>query len=170
MIQKKICMVGVFGTGKTSLVQKLVYSIFSTKYHSTVGVKVDRKIMEVGDASVNLLLWDLEGRSSIQDIPPSYLTGAHGVLLVADGTRKDTVEQLFDLHALTVGAAGHVPSVVALNKVDLVDDWQLGSYEDAMLAEHGLRSVRTSAKTGEGVEEAFRFLAQSTLAAGAARQ
>jgi hypothetical protein len=165
MIQKKICMVGVFATGKTSLVQKLVYSIFSAKYHSTVGVKVDRKQVEIGDTVVNLLLWDLEGRSSIQEIPASYLAGAHGVLLVADGTRKETFDQLFDLHALALGAAGHVPTVVALNKVDLTNEWQLGRREDAMLTERGLHSVRTSAKTGEGVEDAFRWLAQSTLAA-----
>jgi small GTP-binding protein len=170
MIQKKICMVGVFATGKTSLVKKLVYSIFSAKYHSTVGVKVDRKQVEVGDTIVNLLLWDLEGRSSMQDVPASYLTGAHGVLLVVDGTRKDTFDQVFDLHALVVGAAGPIPAVVALNKVDLTDEWQLGKREDKMLAENRLHSVKTSAKTGEGVEDAFKWLAKSALEAGAARK
>src|SRR4026207_1206500 len=48
MIQKKVCMVGVFATGKTSLVQRFVHSLFSTKYHSTVGVKIDRKQVQVG--------------------------------------------------------------------------------------------------------------------------
>ena len=48
MIQKKVCMVGVFATGKTSLVHRFVHSLFSAKYHSTVGVKIDRKQVQVG--------------------------------------------------------------------------------------------------------------------------
>ena len=87
MIQKKVCMVGVFGTGKTSLVQRYVHSLFSSKYHSTVGVKIDRKQVRVGETDVNLLLWDVEGRTAEQEIPASYLRGAHAVLFVADGTR-----------------------------------------------------------------------------------
>ena len=165
MIQKKICMVGMFATGKTSLVQRLVYSIFSSKYHSTVGVKVDRKSVVIGETTVTLLLWDLEGRSPTQDIPVSYLTGAHGVLLVVDGTRKETFDELFDLHAMVVNAAGPIPSIVALNKMDLTSEWTLGRREEERLARHGLHGIRTSAKTGEGVEDAFQWLAQSSLAA-----
>ena len=66
MIQKKVCMVGVFGTGKTSLVQRYVRSLFSAKYHSTVGVKIDRKQVQVGTEQVSLLLWDIEGRTPEQ--------------------------------------------------------------------------------------------------------
>ena len=36
MIQKKVCMVGLYGTGKTSLVQRFVHSLFSERYLSTV--------------------------------------------------------------------------------------------------------------------------------------
>jgi len=43
VIQKKICMIGAFATGKTSLVSQFVHSIFSDKYHTTVGVKIDKK-------------------------------------------------------------------------------------------------------------------------------
>jgi len=66
MIQKKVCMVGVFGTGKTSLVYRYLHSRFTTKYHSTVGVKIDRKHVRVGETDVNLLLWDVEGRTAEQ--------------------------------------------------------------------------------------------------------
>jgi len=89
MIQKKVCMVGVYGTGKTSLVQRFVHSLFSAKYHSTVGVKVDRKAVQVGDTPVNLLLWDVEGSTADQEIPSSYLRGAHAMFFVADGTRRE---------------------------------------------------------------------------------
>ena len=163
MIQKKVCMVGVFGTGKTSLVQRFVHSIFSAKYHSTVGVKIDRKPMKVGTMDVNLLLWDVEGRTAEQDIPASYLRGAHAVFYVADGTRRETFEQLFDLREHARSAAGDVPSIVALNKADLKDQWVVSSADTAKLITNGFHTLTTSAKTGEGVEDAFRWIASATM-------
>jgi len=165
MIQKKICMVGVFGTGKTCLVQRFVHSIFSVKYLSTVGVKIDRKQVQVGTAEVNLLLWDVEGRTADQEIPASYLRGAHAVFYVADGSRRETFDQLFDLRELARSAAGDVPSIVALNKSDLKDQWKLTSADTAKLISSGFHVLTSSAKTGEGVEDAFRWLATATIAA-----
>jgi len=168
MIQKKVCMVGVYGTGKTSLVERYVHSIFSAKYHSTVGVKIDRKLVPIGDTTVNLLLWDIEGRSSKQDIPVSYLRGAHAVFFVVDGTRRETLEQLFDLARLTRSATGDVPSIVALNKADLRDQWVLAAADTKRLLAGGLHALNTSAKTGDGVEDAFLWLAKATLDASLA--
>jgi len=168
MIQKKVCMVGLFGTGKTSLVQRFVHSLFSERYLSTVGVKIDRKAMELDGASLTLVLWDLAGRDGHEDITTSYLRGAHAILYVADGTRRESCDQLLELRALAREAAGDVPGVLALNKVDLADRWALGRRdEEALAGEWDM--VRTSAKTGDGVEEVFRRLGRGTLATREAR-
>lgn len=165
MIQKKICMVGLFATGKTSLVRQFVHSMFSEKYHSTVGVKIDRKSVEVDGEAVNLVLWDLAGRDDVEDIQPSYLRGAAGIFFVVDGTRRETFEQLFELRDLCREAAGDVPAIVALNKSDLEDEWKLGEADLGRLSSEGLDFFVTSAKTGDGVEEAFQGLAARTLSA-----
>jgi small GTP-binding protein len=163
MIQKKICMVGVYGTGKTSLVQRYVHSLFSANYHSTVGVKIDRKTVQLAETTVNLLLWDIEGRTADQEIPASYLRGAHAVLYVADGTRRETFDQLFELRELAHAAAGTVPAIVALNKADLKEQWVLSPGDSSKLVSAGFHVLTTSAKTGEGVDDAFRWLAGATL-------
>jgi len=90
MIQKKICMLGSFAVGKTSLVSRYVTSIFSDKYLSTVGVKVDKKVITVAEEEVTLVLWDLYGEDGFQTVQKSYLRGAAGYLLVVDGTRFET--------------------------------------------------------------------------------
>jgi small GTP-binding protein len=164
MIQKKICMVGVFGTGKTCLVQQYVHSIFSVKYLSTVGVKIDRKEVHVGGQTVTLMLWDLEGRDGTHDVSPSYIRGAHGVIYVADGTRRETLDQIHEIREMIVGSVGEIPSVVAVNKIDLVDQWKLSDADEEAIEARGLHHFRTSAKTGKGVEEAFQWLAEATLA------
>ena len=165
MIQKKICMVGVFGTGKTSMVRQFVFSKFSEKYHSTVGVKVDRKEVDVDGTTVKLLLWDLEGRDGHQDIQTSYLRGSAGIIFVVDGTRRETFEQLFELRLVVTRAIGEVPAVVAVNKADLVNEWQITDEQLNALDDSKWHKLKTSAKTGEGVEEAFLWLA-TTMAKG----
>ena len=170
MIQKKVCMVGVSGTGKTSMVQRFVHSLFSERYHSTVGVKIDRKVVAAPGGEVTLLLWDIEGRTEEQEVPTSYLRGAHAVLYVADGTRRPTFEQLPSLRALVRSTVGEVPSLVALNKSDLADQWALTPADEASLPGTGLHHVRTSARTGTGVEESFHWLATEVLRADGHRR
>jgi small GTP-binding protein len=168
MNQRKICMVGLFGTGKTCLVQQFVHSRFSVKYHSTVGVKIDRKTVTMDGAEIALMLWDLAGRDEHSDVSPSYLRGAHAILYVVDGTRRETFDQLFELRDLVRGVVGDVPSVVALNKTDLTDQWKLTPKDEETLAAQAWHRLRTSAKTGEGVEAAFGWLARETAKQAAA--
>lgn len=165
MIQKKICMVGVFATGKTSLVRRFVQAKFSDKYLSTVGVKIDRKPVQVRDQDVNLLLWDLEGRDGVQDVQTSYLRGAAGAIYVADGTRHETVVQVYELRDLVQRTVGEIPEVLALNKVDLADQWTVTNGDRADLARHPWHVFDTSAKTGDGVEAAFHWLAAAMVGA-----
>ena len=168
MIQKKVCLVGVHGTGKTSLVQRFVHSMFSERYLSTVGVKIDRKPLDIDGTALTLVLWDLAGRDGHEDITTSYLRGAHAILYVADGTRKETCDQLPELRALAREAAGEVPELLALNKTDLTEQWALGKGDEASLA--GVWEViRTSAKSGTGVEEAFQRIGRAALATKEAR-
>lgn len=163
MIQKKVCMVGMYATGKTSLVRRFVHSKFSDQYLSTVGVKIDRKPLRARDQDVNLLLWDLEGKDEVQDIQTSYLRGAAGILYVVDGTRRETLSQIYQIRDVVTGAAGDVPGVLALNKVDLADAWAITDADRDALRQLPWHVFDTSARTGDGVEAAFQWLATMML-------
>jgi small GTP-binding protein len=164
MIQKKICMLGGFGVGKTSLVSRFVTSIFSDKYLTTVGVKVDKKALMVDGRDVTLVLWDLYGQDEFQTVRTSYLRGAAGYLLVVDGTRQTTLDTALSLQKTAEGVVGAVPFLVLLNKADLEADWQVDDRALWRIAERGWPILRTSAKTGAGVEEAFLKLARGMVA------
>lgn len=163
VIQKKVCLVGAFATGKTSLVQQFVYSKFSEKYHTTVGVKIDRKEVRVAGAQVNLLLWDLAGQDKFESVQGSYLRGSAGIVFVVDGTRRETLVELASLRTVVHETLGHVPAVIALNKADLSDQWQLGQDDRHGWSAEGAHVLQTSAKTGAGVNDAFLWLADQTL-------
>ena len=106
MIQKKICMLGGFAVGKTSLVARYVTSLFSEKYLSTVGVKIDKKQVSVDGQDVTLMLWDIYGQDEFQTVQTSQLRGMSGYLLVVDGTRRATLETARLMQQKATEAAG----------------------------------------------------------------
>ncbi|MBW4561600.1 MAG: GTP-binding protein [Mojavia pulchra JT2-VF2] len=163
MLQKKICMVGAFATGKTSLVARLVNSIFSEKYHTTVGVKIDKKTINIQEQTINLILWDLYGEDEFQKVRMSYLRGASGYLLVVDGTRKNTLDKAFDLQTRVEDTLGKVPFIMMLNKWDMIDEWDIDSVEIDAVKQKGWTVMKTSAKTGLGVAEVFQTLAEKIM-------
>lgn len=164
MIQKKICMLGGAGVGKTSLVQRFVKSIYSEKYHSTIGVKIDKKTFSVYGEEVTLLLWDLQGEDDEFKIRPSFLRGASGFFLVIDLTRHETFVTAFSIQQMVEREVGNIPFFVLFNKNDLTDQFAVTEEEiTEMQKKYGWRVLRTSAKTGEKVEQAFYELAELML-------
>ena len=159
MIQKKICLLGAFAVGKTSLVARFVKSIYSAEYLTTVGVKVDKKPVVVDGQEINLLVWDLAGEDEFQKVELAYLRGAVGYLLVADGTRRATLETARQLARRVAQTHGALPFIFVVNKADLLADWEIDESALAECAQNGWRILKASAKTGAGVEEAFQMLA-----------
>src|SRR5262245_66480054 len=117
MLQKKVCMVGAFGVGKTSLVRRYVQSIFSDAYLTTVGVKIEKKVVNVGAEPVTLILWDIAGEDDVAPIRTSYLRGAAGYFLVVDVTRAETLEVARSIQARAIGESGSVSCLLLLRTV-----------------------------------------------------
>jgi len=163
MIQRKVCLLGAFATGKTSLVARFVRSVFSEKYLTTVGVMIERKTVVSEAGQTNLILWDLHGEDEFQKVRASYLRGTAGVIYVVDGTRRETLDAALRLHEETRLAIGPVPCLFALSKCDLTDAWELRDDDLERLRHEGCPWIRTSAKSGEGVEDAFSTLTAAML-------
>lgn len=163
MIQKKICMVGASAVGKTSLVSRFVKSIYSDIYHATIGVKIDKKSLKVGEQEVNLMLWDIAGEDEFQKITTSYLQGAAGYILVVDGTRQETLHQAISIQTRVEAVVGPVPFILLINKSDLEKQWQVTPEMIRQLTEKGWTVLQGSAKTGLGVEDAFQTLGRAML-------
>ncbi len=154
---RKVCMIGDFAVGKTSLVSHYVHKIFSDRYLTTVGVKIDTKTLELDrDVSLKLVLWDIAGTDAFSSVEQAYLRGAAGYVMVADGTRRETLANAASLQNQARETLGEVPFILLLNKMDLKDAWEV-TREDLPA---GIEVIYTSARTGEGVETAFRTLAR----------
>lgn len=158
-IVKKIVIVGHFGVGKTSLIRKFVHQKFSDQYLTTIGVKIDKKVVDVDGIKVKMMLWDIAGETSTMKIPKQYLIGAHGLIYVFDLSREETYQniekEIFELHK-TMKAGS---SIVLGNKSDLVDDHFIEKLKESIPIDY----IITSAKTGANIEQSFVDLAKKML-------
>ncbi|OCQ94383.1 GTP-binding protein [Oscillatoriales cyanobacterium USR001] len=168
-------MVGDFGVGKTSLIRRFVDRQFSDQYLSTVGVKISRKSVELlgirqqEKQDVQLLIWDLEGQTKFKSIAPSYLKGSGGALVVADVSRPETIENIADHIALFSSINPKGTIIIALNKIDLVDEETLAKMieiSQAIAPDKVLGTYATSAKIGKDVDDIFYKLAYQMVEPG----
>ncbi len=161
-VQKKICMLGEFAVGKTSLVRRFVEGRFDDKYLSTVGVNISRKPVQLdAQTTVNFILWDIAGNNGAGPVTKSYLTGAAAALLVCDLTRADTLKQLKEHAEDFLAARPGSAIIIAANKADLEAEWKVTEAEvQAMADSLKSRWFLTSALTGKHVEAMFETLAR----------
>jgi small GTP-binding protein len=159
VLQKKICLVGDEGVGKTSLVRRFVEGRFDEKYLSTMGVSLSRKTVEQPAYTMNMVIWDMEGAAGFQKMQLNYLRGAAGALIVCDLTRRKTFAALERYARQLQTLNPTMPIVLIGNKID-VPLRQIAAQDlDSISATLGRPYLLTSAKTGTQVEETFCLLA-----------
>jgi small GTP-binding protein len=171
-LSKKICLVGDFSVGKTSLIRRFVDRQFSDRYLSTIGVKISKKLVNFDrdradqTPSLQLMIWDIEGRTDYKPIDASYLRGASGAIVVADSSRPETIANL-ERHLNMFYSVNQVGSVaIAFNKSDLVDPTTLQKLIslNSFNREHRVvGQYATSAKLDLNVDRIFLDLSNSIL-------
>lgn len=156
MINRKVLITGSFAVGKTSLFHRFLHNVFSERYLTTIGVKVDKRVVQVEGQELALILWDISGEVSQDKVPPTYFLGASAVIYVFDLSRPQTTQNMKkDLKLIERLLPGCLITVVG-NKKDLISE------DDLLVLEQLYEpDICTSAKTGEQVEALFLSIAAS---------
>jgi small GTP-binding protein len=166
MYKKKLCLLGAFGVGKTSLIRKYVFNLYSEKYLCSVGVKVDKKLLVLGSGTeITLMIWDLEGKDDYQMVADTYLRGMSGYFLVADGTRPETLASARGTKDAMRQLFPNVPPMLLLNKADLTGSWAIDPAAWADFTAADIDVSLTSALDGTGVETSFLRIAEKMMRA-----
>jgi small GTP-binding protein len=159
----KLCMVGDEGVGKTSLIRRYVYSIYDEAYIRTVGTMVSKREIELPEIGhqASLIVWDIMGRKDFMDLfKEAYFKHVRGVLAVFDITRPKTLDSLKEWIGGIKSSVGEVPTFILANKQDIrPEDGLSDSDIERVCSTYACPWRKTSAKTGENVEQAFRDLA-----------
>jgi small GTP-binding protein len=154
---------GSFAVGKTSLIKRFVSSLFDDKYHTTVGVKIDKKNISIKGNELTFVIWDIAGEDDFASFRPIYLRGVAAYIIVIDGTRKKSLDIALNIHQKSQVITKGVPVVFALNKCDLESEWTIEKQHLKTVKELNFPIVKTSAKTGQSVDEIFYQLGLQLL-------
>ncbi len=161
----KIVIGGAGGVGKTTLLQRYLRNVFVPNSTMTIGVAFHSKevVCEGLQKRIKLSLWDLGGQDRFRFMQATYSAGARAGIVFFDLTRMNTVMQVKDwVEMFRAHASPGMPIALGGTKLDAVDPNTLEDTNDfarETAAELGLPIyVPTSAKTGEGVEEIFKYI------------
>jgi small GTP-binding protein len=158
MLETKVCVVGAFATGKTSLVAQLLEGTYVQRYQTTIGVRIERKQIETAHMQMDMVLWDMHSEDQFQQVQMSYLRAASAYVLVVDGTRRSSLTTALDLQKRVTQRIGNVPCVMVINKCDLQTDWEITEDDIALLKAQNYDLIRTSTKTGVGIDQCLSKL------------
>ena len=161
MRHKKVCLLGGYGVGKTAILQRYINSIFYEHYLSTIGVNISRISVPIDEKDLGIVLWDHAGESSSFGIEYRYLRGAEGFIVVADCTKASSIDLSLRLREKVLEIIPKdTPHLVLLNKVDLVEDLRLSDSIKKRFASLNVPVLKTSAKTGSMINDAFETMAK----------
>jgi small GTP-binding protein len=129
-VEKKVCLLGDWGVGKTSLIRRFVFNAFDDRYLSTLGVKVSKKGFVIKDfkkkpflkVNLTLLIWDLVGQKGFQYLQATAFKGTNGALIVCDVTRPETIEAMERWISSLYAETKPMPLIFLANKVDLTEN------------------------------------------------
>lgn len=169
-LARKLCLLGDFSVGKTSIIRRYIHDEFSRDYHATVGVQVHEYSDEIdtaeGKVSFAQLIWDVEGSKFGEELVASYILGSAGALIVGDATRHDVIASMTSHARKFLDLLPGRPVVFALNKSDLLAKDERPA-ADELIATFGGEFLYTSALTGESVKSLFHALGKRVLEIGA---
>jgi len=161
-IKRKVCLIGDWGVGKTSLIRKYVFDQFDDKYIVTLGTKVTKKRVKFKKSEeeiidLNMMIWDIMGQEDFKKIQLLAYKNANGALIVCDLTRRETLDHIPKWRDELFSITGEIPLVVLANKCDLTEQGKFTATELTEVS-NGIKAqcFITSAKTGENVETAFK--------------
>ncbi len=160
----KITVVGDGAVGKTSLIQKFTNETFETEYIKTIGAQFSVFPKKINGDKIKLLFWDIAGQDDFNFLRPSFFKNSVAAIIVFSLEKNALGEESFkhinnwekDINDY----CGDVPILLFGNKVDLIDEEKidLSEIEKVVKGEKYLGYFITSAKTGQGVIEAFNAI------------
>ena len=160
----KITIIGNGGVGKTTLIKKYTQGEFQEEYISTIGAQFSIFEYKINGDDIKLFLWDLAGQEDFQVFRSSFYEDSKAAIIVYSLERNDMgVESLKDVmkwYDEMRQQCEDIPIIVFANKTDLVEDTEIdeSSYKELSAKENYLGVYKTSAKTGNGVSDAFKAI------------
>ena len=154
-VLRKVCMLGEFAVGKTNLASRFTQNTFNEKYLTTMGARVSKKEVQLGEFHITMMVWDLIGFIKYDKLIQSYSKGSDAGMIVFDITREETFDAVEKWANIFNSGKDHKTIALLGNKADLGSKFDAETRGEELAKKNGWRFFITSAKSGLNVEDAF---------------
>lgn len=163
----KLLLLGDSAVGKSSLLMRFTDDKFEKNFVITIGVDFRMKTIKRGEKSLRIQVWDTAGQERFRTITPAYYRSAMGVVMCYDITDENTFNNIeYWLTNLEQHGNADVQKILIGNKSDLEEQRKVPKERAFELAaKHKMQFYETSAMTGDGVEDAFDYIADLVVEA-----
>ena len=162
----KLVIIGDSGVGKSCILLRFADDTFTENYYSTIGVDFRFKCVDIGERKCKLQIWDTAGQERFKTVTSAYYRGADGIIIVFDQTDKESYNNIQHwIEDISRYSTDEPAKIIIANKDDMAEEKKIVKNEDINELEKktGLEVIKTSAKTGDNVEYAFKKLAQQLI-------
>ena len=160
----KVTVIGNGGVGKTSLIQKFTKGVFHEDYLKTIGAQFSKYTTKINEDKISLLFWDIAGQDDFLFLRPTFYRASDAAIIVYSLEENDlgkrSLENIETWYKDIQEFCGTIPVVIFANKVDLIKIESLNETKlQQLVDDHNfLGYYITSAKTGKGVDGAFKAI------------
>ena len=160
----KLVLLGPMAVGKTALCNRLKYDRFEQNYQVTIGAGLLDYQTKINGISIEAEIWDTAGMERHRSLSPIYFRDASIAFFVYDMSETSTIDQLDSyLQEFKANNGDSFYGIVCGNKLDITSDTVSKHAGVSWAEKHGFGFVEASAKTGEGVTEAFNKAFEGAL-------
>jgi small GTP-binding protein len=163
----KLILVGDYEVGKTSLIFRFVKNLFKESYHSTVGVEISKKTIDLAkNTKINFAIWDIGGQiTQMTPYRKRFYEGANAAFIVIDRTKKNSLDSVKKWYnEIFRFIQTKINTILVGNKSDLENNIVISEEAIKKVAnENDFHYILTSAKTGENVNDSFLYIAYRFL-------
>lgn len=159
----KLLILGDGKVGKTSILLRFTEDYFPTSHIQTLGIDFKLKLQTIDGKMYKFQVWDTAGQERFRKLTTAYYKNAKGIILAFDVTRRESFEMVtFWMSEIKKHALEDVIKVLVGNQIDK-ENREVASQEGKSKAEElGVEYFETSAKTGVGIEDLFKYMALNT--------
>jgi small GTP-binding protein len=160
----KTIIIGDSSVGKSSIMLRQCDDIFNSSYISTIGVDFRYNIIDINGKKVKLQIWDTAGQERFRTITAAYYRSSDIAIVVFDVTNRTSFNNVNRwIEECKKNANMKIKLFLIGNKCD-ASNREISKEEAIKCAEHfKINYMETSAKTGFGIEEAFKIIGENAI-------
>ena len=165
LICYKVIILGIYGVGKTSIINKLLYNGVDKDYAPTISVDIKTFQVKVNDKIIQTQIWDCCGNDEFASQTPNLFKNASiAILVYAINDKKKSFNNLKNWYNLV--KENSFDNIIFLigNKIDLEKERQV-TIEDVEEFKHNYNNIKiffeTSAISGDNIDKLLENIAIS---------